>query len=137
MLPGREALERARAASSMHRLAASIFRVEPAALTAEGYEAVRRIAILSPAAIVSARTLVAGLISSLPDRGGRPSKLARAARALLARWRRRLVISVNVPGPTEFRDRVVVRWQGYDVNRGIKVNPSGEAAYGGDRDRRS
>ncbi len=98
-------VERARAASPMHRLAASIFRVEPAALTAEGYESVRRIAILS-AAIVSAGTLVAGLISSLADRSSRPSKLSMALRRMIAA-RRKTLRRLKETVRTEYRDRLI------------------------------
>jgi hypothetical protein len=107
LVAAKKDVEHARAASPMHRLAASIFRVGTADLTAEGYESVRRVAILSLAAIVSAGTLIAGLISSLPDRGStRPSKLAMALRRMIAARRktiRRLRETVRV----EYRDRLV------------------------------
>jgi hypothetical protein len=102
----KQAVVREREASPMHRLAASIFRVDAASLTAENYETVRRVAILSLAALVSVGTLAAGLISALPDRDARkPSKLSRMLRAWIARRRR--AIYRDVPGPVRFRDRVI------------------------------
>ncbi len=105
LVAAKKDVERARAASPMHRLGASIFRVAPAALTAEGYELVRRVAIISLATIVSAGTLIAGLISSLPDRSAKPSKLSLALRRMIAARRktlRRLKETVRV----EVRDRM-------------------------------
>src|SRR5271166_3577686 len=37
----------------------------------------------------------------------------------LARRRRPIVVRRDIPGP--YRDRVIVRWQGYDIARGVKV----------------
>ena len=104
----KQAVERERAGSPMHRLAAALFRTDTANLKAEDYEWLRRTVALSVGAILAFATLAAGLVSSLPERGARsPSKLARALRAHLARRRKRLVIYRDVPGPIQFRDRVL------------------------------
>jgi hypothetical protein len=128
LVAAKHAVVREREASPMHRLAASIFRVEVGDMPASDYEAVRRVSILSIAALVSVGTLGAGLISSLPDRGAkRPSKLARALRKLAARWRRRLVIRRDVPGPIEYRDRVRVVHVPVDRITGLVVDPDAKA----------
>ena len=126
LVAARQGVERARAADPMHRLAAAISRVGTADLSPAAYELVRRVAILSIAAIVSFGTLVAGLISSLPDRGSRSGgKLARAIRAYLARRRKRLVIRRDVRGPTEYRDRVRMVYVPTDPQTGRVLDPDG------------
>ena len=127
VVTAQQAVVREREASPLHRLATSILGVDGVAnLKAEQYEAVRRIAILSIAFLVYSGTLGTGLISSLPDRGSkRPSKLARALRGLAARWRKRLVVYRDVPGPVPFRDREIR--MPVDRITGLVVNPDKKA----------
>jgi hypothetical protein len=123
LVAAKKDVEQARAASPMHRLAASFFRVGTADLTAEGYESVRRVAILSLAAVVSAGTLVAGLISALPERGTRsPSKLSRALRAMIAA-RRKTIRRLQETVRTEYRDRTIFRYVPTDPVSGRVLDP--------------
>jgi hypothetical protein len=80
VVAAKQAVERERASSPMHRLAASIFRTNTADLQAADYEQLRRIVSLSVGAILAFGTLAAGLISALPERGDKPSKLSRHGR---------------------------------------------------------
>ena len=119
VVAAKKAVERERAASPMHRLAASIFRVDTANLTAEDYQWVRRAATLSLATIVSVGTLAAGLISSLPDRSDKPSKLSLALRRMIAA-RRKTIRRLQVR--TEFKDRMRFVYVPVDAS-GKVLNP--------------
>ena len=124
LVSARQGVERARAADPMHRLAASITRVGTGDLSPAAYELVRRVAIISIAAIVSFGTLIAGLISSLPDRSSRPGgKLARAVRAWLVRRRKPIVVRRVVPGPVEYRDRTIFKYVACDPRTGRVLDP--------------
>jgi hypothetical protein len=106
VVAAKQAVERERAANPMTRLAASLFRTDTANLRAEDYQWLRRTVSLSVGAILAFGTLAAGLISALPNRADKPSKLARRLRAI-ARRRRPIIVRRDVPGPIRFRDRVV------------------------------
>lgn len=105
LVAAKKAVVREREASPMHRLAASIFRVDAASLTAENYETVRRVAILSLGTLVSFGTLAAGLISVLPERSERrPGKLSLALRQMIAA-RRKTLRRIDDQTRVEWRDR--------------------------------
>jgi hypothetical protein len=107
VVTAKQTVERERATSPMHRLAASLFRTDTANLEAKDYEWLRRTVALSVGAILAFGTLAAGLISALPDRAERkPSRLIRRLRAI-ARRRRPLTVYRDVPGPVQLRDRLV------------------------------
>jgi hypothetical protein len=126
LVAAKREVERERAASPMHRLAASIFRTDTANLKPEDYAAVRRFVTLSLAALMAGGTLAAGLISALPDRDARkPSKLARALRAMFAA-RRRSLRRITETVRTEYRDRLVavpVDKLGRVLNPDLEVKP--------------
>lgn len=107
LVAAKRSVDRERAANPMSRIAASFHQVDTANLRAEDYQGFRRFVTLSLATLMAFGTLAAGLISSLPERGSKPSKLALALRRLLARWRKRLIVYRDVPGPIQFRDRVL------------------------------
>jgi hypothetical protein len=122
LVAAKQTVVREREASPMHRLAASIFRQDAGVLKTEDYEAVRRVAILSIAVLVSVGTLAAGLISALPDRGSKPGKLKLAIRKAIAARRktlRRLEETVRV----EYRDRVKLVYVPTDPVSGRVLDP--------------
>jgi hypothetical protein len=119
----KQAVERERAASPMHRLAAALFRTDTANLKAEDYEWLRRTVAVSVGAILAFATLAAGLISALPERGTRsPSKLSRAIRAMVAARRKRLR---RIKERVEFKDRIRVVHIPVDRATGLVVDPDG------------
>jgi hypothetical protein len=119
----KQAVERERAASPMHRLAASLFRTDTANLKAEDYEWLRRTVAVSVGAVLAFATLAAGLISALPERGTRsPSKLARAIRAMVAARRKKLR---RIKERVEFKDRIRVVHIPVDRATGLVVDPDG------------
>jgi hypothetical protein len=115
-------VDRERAASPMHRLAASLFKVEPGKLRVEDYEAVRRAVTLSIAVILAIGTLAAGLISELPERGSKPSKLALALRKMIGARRKTLC---RIKERVEFKDRIRVVHIPVDRATGLVVDPDG------------
>jgi hypothetical protein len=108
--------------SPMHELAAAIYGVRASELTEAQFNWVKRFAILGLAGAFASLSAVASLVVHQEPK--RSDKLARALRAWLARRRKRLVIHHDVPGPVEFRDRVVVRHVPYSVEHRMKVRPS-------------
>ena len=104
--------------SVMHRLAASIYGVRASEVTEGQFNALKRFVVLGLACTISLLSAVVSVIAHVQPKGDRPSKLNRMIRGWLARRRR--PIYRDVPGPTQYQDRVIVRWRGYDVARGVK-----------------
>jgi hypothetical protein len=111
----------ARAMSRMFRVPAAWQRTPVEELTSEQFETVKYFAVIALASATALATALAAVISSLPERGDKPSKLARATRAYLARRRRKLIRTVR--GPVRHRDRIVVRWVPVDAESGLPVSP--------------
>ena len=93
----------ARAMNPMFRVAATWSRTPVEALTSEQFEGVKHYAVIALSLATALATALAAVVSSLPERGLRPGKTGRALRGLAARWRRRLVIRRDVPGPIEYQ----------------------------------
>ena len=108
--------------SPFHRLVASLYGVRPSDLTEEQFGKVKRFAIVGLAGTFAVLSMLVSLVVHLQPRAERSSKLSRMIRAWLARKRR--PIYRDVPGPTEYRDRIVVRWVPFDVDRGVKAKPA-------------
>jgi hypothetical protein len=92
--------------SVMHRAAAAWFGVTPAELSDSQFQAFARVAIGAQAISISTATMLAAFVSNLPRWDGKPSRLARALRAMLAATRKRLR-RVEPTIVTQFRDRTV------------------------------
>jgi hypothetical protein len=97
------AAERARLVSPLHRLTAALWRTE-GDLPAGAYATVRGVVTMSVAGALALGTLLAGLVSTLPERG--TSRIGRAVRALFGAWRKRLR-RIEPTIRTEYRDRIV------------------------------
>jgi hypothetical protein len=110
------------AASPMTRLAAEIFGVDPAGLTDRQFERFKGIVAVSLGAAAAFTTALLAFLAHTQPRGAQ-SKLARALRGLAARWRRRLVVRRDVPGPVEFRDRVKFVHVPVDRTTGLILDP--------------
>jgi hypothetical protein len=106
----------------MFRIAAAWQRTPVEELTSEQFEAVKHWAVIALSLATAFATALAAIVSSLPERGLRPGKLKLALRGLAARWRKRLVIYRDVPGPIEFRDRMNIVYVPVD-ERGRVLNP--------------
>ena len=81
-------------------------------------------------------TLAAGLISALPERENRPGRVANAIRLWVARKRKLVVKTVEVPGPERIveidkilrvpgPETIKIKWMAYDVATGRRVKPDG------------
>ena len=132
----KQIVERERSANPMSRLAASIYRVGTSDLRDEDYQAVRRFVTLSLAGLMAGGTLTAGLISALPERGNRPGRVSNAIRLWIARKRKSVVRTVEIPGPERIvevdkilrvpgPETIKTVWLAYDVATGRRVKPDG------------
>jgi hypothetical protein len=92
--------------SVMHRAASAWFGVTPAELSDAQFQAFARVAIGALAISISTATMLAAFVSNLPQWDGRPSRLARAIRTMLAATRKRLR-RIEPTIVTQFRDRTV------------------------------
>jgi hypothetical protein len=109
----------ARASNPMFRVAAAWQRTPVENLTSEQFEAVKHWAIIALAAATALSTALAAIISSLPERGARPGKLARAFRATLAAVRKRVR---RTEARTVFVDRIVRVHVPVDPQTGLPVD---------------
>jgi hypothetical protein len=90
--------------SVMHRLAASIYGVRASEVTEGQFNALKRFVVLGLACTISLLSAVVSVIAHMQPKSDKPSKLARAVRAMVAARRktiRRLQEKVRV----EYRDR--------------------------------
>jgi hypothetical protein len=94
----------ARAMNPMFRVAATWQRVPVEDLTSVEFEVVKHWAVIALATATAVTTALAAVISSLPDRTGKPSRLARAIRLWLVGRRRALH---RLGAETKIVDRIV------------------------------
>jgi hypothetical protein len=90
--------------SVMHRLAASIYGIRVSEVTEGQFNALKRFVVLGLACSISLLSAVVSVIAHMQPKSDRPSKLARAIRAMVAARRktiRRLKETVRV----EYQDR--------------------------------
>ena len=83
-------------------------------------------AVIALASATALATALAAVISAIPERGGRPGKLARAIRALVAARRktlRRLKETIRV----EYRDRVKLVYVPCDPATGKVLDPDAKS----------
>jgi hypothetical protein len=96
----------ARAANPMFRVAAAWQRTPVEELTSEQFEAVKHWAIIALATATALATALAAIISALPDRSSKPSKLAMALRRMIAA-RRRTLRRIRETVRVEYKNRIV------------------------------
>lgn len=94
-------LTREARSNPIYRVAASYFRHNAEDVTDEELAATRTFFAMFGAAIISILGTVAALVHYWPDTVGKPSKLARALRAYIARLRRQVVRLEKVEVPVE------------------------------------
>lgn len=103
----KRAVADARAQNPMFRVAAAWMKTPVEDLTSAEFETVKGRAVIALAVATALSTALAAVISVLPERGqGKPSKLVRAMRRLIAAWRRK-IRRYEPTIMTRFRDRVV------------------------------
>ena len=115
----------ARTMNPMFRVAAAWQRIPVQDLTSQQFETVKHWAVLALSVATAFATALAAIISSLPERKARPSKLAMAIRRMIAARRktlRRLEETVRV----EVRDRVKLVYVPVDVVTGKVLDPDGK-----------
>jgi hypothetical protein len=97
----------ARSINPMFRVAAAWQRTPVEDLTREQFETVKHWAVIALSVATAFTTATAAVIASLPERGqGKPSKLSRAVRAMLAA-RRKTLRRINETVRTVYVDRVI------------------------------
>ena len=111
-----------RSTNVMFRAAAAWQRTPVEELTSEQFASVVHWAVIAIAIAVACSTALAAIISSLPERGDKPSKLARAIRATLAA-RRKTIRRLKETVRTEYRDRVIFKWVPTDPISGRVLDP--------------
>ena len=99
----------ARAANPMFRVAAAWMKTPVEEMTSEEFATVKRAAVIALSVATATTTALAAIIASLPERDPKPSKVARAIRALIAA-RRKTLRRLEATTVTEIRDRVVYRY---------------------------
>jgi hypothetical protein len=97
----------ARTMNPMFRVAASWQKVPVQDLSLGQFEQVKHWAIVALAIVTAVGSSFAGIIASLPERTGKPSKLNRMLRAWIARRRRK--IYRDVPGPEVIKEVEVLK----------------------------
>jgi hypothetical protein len=126
--PGVKDAEQALRASETHLRAA--MAANPMARLAEGFtdaqlDRVKSVVAVSLGFALAFATSLMAFLAHLQPRDDRPGKVARAARALLARWRR--PIRRDVPGPVQYRERVRVIYLPTDPVSGRVLDPDEKA----------
>jgi hypothetical protein len=113
----------ARATNPMFRVAAAWQRTPVDDLTSEQFETVKHWAVIALSVATAFTTATAAVIASQPERGqGKPSKLARALRAMLAA-RRKTLRRIRETVCTEYRDRVRFIYVPCDPATGKVLDP--------------
>jgi hypothetical protein len=97
----------ARTMNPMFRVAAAWQKVPVQDLSLEQFEQVKHWAVVALAVVTAVGSSLAGIIASLPERTGQPSKLSRMLRAWIARRRKK--IYRDVPGPEVIKEVEVVK----------------------------
>jgi hypothetical protein len=87
----KSAVEDAMAASVMHRAAAAWFGVDVGNLSRSQFETFKKWAMYGLAGATATVTMIAGFVSNMPRKDGKPGKVGQAWRAFLARRRKKLV----------------------------------------------
>ncbi len=114
----------ARAMNPMYRVAAVWMRTPVEDLTGEQFEVVKHWAVIGLASATALATALAAVISTLPERDDKPSKLARTLRAMAAARRKTLRrLKANV----EWRDRTVFRYVPVNVETGLPADEAHDA----------
>jgi hypothetical protein len=118
----------ARALNPMFRVAAAWQKVPVQDLNSNQFEQVKHWAVLALAGATAGVTMLAAVISSLPERNANGGKVKRAVRAWLARRRRPLTVYRDVPGPLQVREKMRVVYVPCDPATGKVLDPdAGEA----------
>jgi hypothetical protein len=132
LIEAQRADEKARAASVMHRAAASWFGVGVGDLTRPQFETFKKWAMFGVAGAAATVTMIAGFVSNMPRNDGKPSKVGMAWRAFLARRRKKLVKVVEKVVHAPALKTLVFKYVPYDpvTNRVINMDGSlGEHVY--------
>jgi hypothetical protein len=121
LLEAKRTFEEKASQSPVWRLTAAVYGEDAADVTPAQFSRVKAFVSGTLALTFATLSMVISIVVHAKLRSEAPSRVERAVRGFLVRWRKRLVIHRDVPGPVQ--DRVVVRWTPYDVARGIKVKP--------------
>jgi hypothetical protein len=120
-------LEEAKANSVMHRAAAAWFGVDGGNLSSEQFETFKKWAMYGLAAATATVTMIAGFVSNMPRRDGKPTKLDRAIRAYFARRRKKLVRIVEKVKTAPGLKVLEIKYVPFDPASGRLINQDGSA----------
>jgi hypothetical protein len=116
----------ARAMNPMFRVAAAWQRTPVEDLTREQFEVVKHWAVIALATATALATALAAIISALPERDGKPSKLAMALRRMIAA-RRKTLRRIDDQTRVEYRERVKFIYVPCDPRTGKVLDPDARA----------
>ena len=128
--------------SPMHRLAASVYDVPVAQVTEAQFDTVKNLSMFALAGAISVMTVLVSLVAHMtPKLDAKPSRVGKAVRALVARWRRplKIIVTKEVPGPIVEKEivkrievpvpgpeTVRIKWLAYDHATGRRIKDDGE-----------
>jgi hypothetical protein len=120
-------LELAKADSVMHRAAAAWFGVDVGNLTSGQFEVFKKWAMYGLAGATATVTMIAGFVSNMPRKDGKPGKVRMAWRAFLARRRKKLVRIVEKIKQAPPLKVLEIKYVPFDPASGRVINKDGSA----------
>jgi hypothetical protein len=121
------ASEDAKAASVMHRAASAWFGVDVGSLSRQQFETFKKWAMYGLAGATATVTMIAGFLSNMPRKDGRPGKVGMAWRAFLARRRKKLVRIVEKIKHAPSLKVLEIKYVPFDPASGRVINKDGSA----------
>ena len=121
LLEARQALEEKADQSPVWRLTATVFGESVPDVTPAQFAKVKGFVTATPAIGFATLIMAVSIVVHARLRSEAPGKLAMAIRRFVARWRKRLVLYRDVPGP--FRDRTILIHTPVDPVTGLVLDP--------------
>ena len=121
VLEAKQAFEEKASQSPVWRLTATVFGEAVSEVTPAQFARVKAFVTATLAIGFATLSMAVSIVVHAKLRSEGDGKLARAIRAMVARWRKRLVVYRNVPGP--FRDRTVFVHVPVDPVSGLVLDP--------------
>jgi hypothetical protein len=119
------ALEEAMASSVMHRAAAAWFGIDVGNLSRQQFETFKKWAMYGLASATATVTMLAGFVSNMPRRDGKPTRVDQAIRAYFARRRKKLVRIVEKIKQAPPLKILEIKYVPFDPASGRVINRDG------------
>jgi hypothetical protein len=120
-------VEEAKASSVMHRAAAAWFGIDVGNLSRGQFETFKKWAMYGLAGATATVTMIAGFVSNMPRKDGKPTKVDQAIRAFIARRRKKLVRIVQKIQHAPPLRVLEIKYVPFDPGSGRVVNKDGSA----------